>query len=257
MNLFYSIILGIVQGLTEFLPISSSAHLALLEQALGIQEKLQFTVLLHFGSLIALLVVMRKELKEIIVSIFCKHEFNLCLCLIIGSIPAGIAGLLFNKKVELAFETPTVIAVCLIITGIILWLTRSIGSKKPKPITLLRALIIGIAQSIAILPGISRSGITIATGIYLGIERRESAKFSFLLAIIAILGASILELSPKTLSLRSHLLQYPLFSILGFIASFVTSYFAIKLLLRVVKTQFFALFSLYCWVLGSIILAIG
>lgn len=239
-----------MQGLTEFLPISSSAHLALLEQAFRIQDKLQFTVLLHLGSLIALLVAMRIEIKEILLSIFCKHEFNLLLCLIIGSIPAGIIGILFKGKVELAFETPTIIAICLVITGIILWLTRSIRVQKPKPLTLFKAFIIGIAQAVSILPGISRSGTTIATGIYLGLKRSESAKFSFLLAIIAILGASILEIKPSTFSL-------PLFSIFGLIVSFIASYIAIKLLLKVVKTRFFALFSLYCWALGFIILRFG
>lgn len=204
---------------------------------------------------------MRKEIKTII-TLLPKVPW----LLIIGSIPAGVIGLLFASKVELSFENPLFIATCLIITGIILWFTRSVRMglvSAPNRITYLRAFIIGVAQAVAILPGISRSGITIATGIYLGIDRSEAAKFSFLLAIISILGANLFEMSsihsafssPDPFRVGTG--QYLAFSIIGVISSFLASYFAIKGVLKVVKTKQFALFSLYCWVLGFIVLAIG
>ncbi|MCK4352220.1 undecaprenyl-diphosphate phosphatase [candidate division WOR-3 bacterium] len=243
MGIFHSFILGIVQGLTEFFPISSSAHLALLEGIFGIKSKLTITVFLHFGSLIALIVVMWKDIKEIII-----NDRRLILFLIIGSIPAGVFGLFLKDKVALIFESPFLIGIALVVTGIILWLTRNIKEKRKK-IRLLDAILIGIAQAIAIVPGISRSGITISAGIYLGAERVQAAKFSFLLAIISILGANIIE--TKNIVLR-ELPILPIF--IGIAVSFLVSYFAIKVLLRIVKRKGFSLFSLYCWALGFFVL---
>ncbi len=246
MSVFHSIVLGIVQGITEFFPISSSAHLALLERIFGVESKLQVTTVLHFGSLLALLVTMRSEIKEII-----TKKLRFVWLLIIATIPAGIVGITLKSKIELSFENPTLIGVSLVLTGMILWFTRNRKQdvNQTKQITLFYALLIGIAQAMAIIPGISRSGITIAVAIYLGINRLEAAKFSFLLAIIAILGANILEI--KTIQ-ESSLNYFPL--LVGLLFSFITSYFAIRTLLKIVSTKKFSLFALYCWLLGFIVL---
>jgi undecaprenyl-diphosphatase len=246
MSLFHSFILGIVQGITEFFPISSSAHLALLQEIFGIQSKLQVTIFLHFGSVLALLLTMRSEIKEIV-----TKKLRLIPLLVIGSIPAGIVGFTLKSKIELSFENPIIIGTSLVLTGIILWFTRvrSHNIPRARQITLLDALIIGIAQAIAIIPGISRSGITIAMAIYLGINRVEAAKFSFLLAIISILGATVFTLP------SSQLLTFDFTTIItAILVSFLASYFAIRTLLKVVSTRKFSLFSLYCWLLGFLVL---
>jgi undecaprenyl-diphosphatase len=245
LSLLQSIVLGVIQGMTEFLPISSSAHLALFEQLFKIQPKLQITILLHFASIIAVIVAMREELKKIFT------QPKLVYLLIIGSLPAGVIGVLLKSKVELSLEKPNFIAIFLILTGIILWITRKIEEKRTN-IRVLDALLIGIAQAIAIFPGISRSGVTIATGIYLGIKREESAKFSFLLAIISILGATLF--TTRNLKSLSSIHFFPL--LLGFIVSFIVSYLAIKGLLKIVKTKNFSFFGIYCWALGIIILLV-
>jgi len=268
MNLFHVFVLGIVQGITEFFPISSSAHLALLEKIFGIQSKLQITVFLHFGSVLALLLAMRLEIKEII-----TQKLRLIWLLIIGSIPAGIFGVIFKSKIELSFENTAIIGTSLVLTGIILWFTRTknVGTELApahKKITPLVALLIGIAQAFAIVPGISRSGITIATAIYLGINRIEAAKFSFLLAIISILGATMFIL--PTSQLRGeplstlvpggcdNVIAPTLFQLstllIAVVISFFASYFAIRTLLKIVSTKSFSLFSFYCWVLGLIVI---
>jgi undecaprenyl-diphosphatase len=263
MNLFESIILGIVQGLTEFLPISSSAHLALLEQAFGVQDKLQLAILLHFGSVIAIIVAMRREIKRIL-----TRQLRFVGLLIVGTIPAGVAGLLLKSKVESVFESTSVIGICLIMTGFVLWLTRfrkvspasgcdgNVNSSSEAMcghITVVNALLIGLAQALAILPGVSRSGITIAAGIFLGVDRGEAARFSFLLAVISILGATAVEVMGAT----SHVHLNPqvlTFSVVGIVFSFVASYFAIKCIFKVVRTRNFSLFAIYCWVLGFVVL---
>jgi undecaprenyl-diphosphatase len=266
MNLLESIILGIVQGLTEFLPISSSAHLALLEQAFGVQDKLQLAILLHFGSVIAIIVAMRREIKRIL-----TRQLRFVWLLIVGTIPAGVAGLLLKSKVESVFESTSVIGICLIMTGLVLWLTRlkkvssapgwsdsdvnSSSEAVHGQITVLHALLIGAAQALAILPGVSRSGITIAAGIFLGVDREEAARFSFLLAIVSILGATAVEvmggvsgalLNPQALT----------FSLVGVVFSFAASYVAIKCIFRVVRTRNFSLFAIYCWILGFVVFAV-
>lgn len=234
------IILGIVQGITEFLPISSSGHLALFEHLFHIQEKLELTVFLHFGSVLAIIIAMRQEIKNII-----KNDVKKIALLIVASIPAGIFGFLLKDILEKTFNSPYFIGITLFITGIILWLVKYTKSKR-NDINFLSAIIIGIGQAIAIFPGISRSGATISTGMFLGIDKIESAKFSFLLAIISIIGANIFELRDIASS------NIPL-SILGILVSFIISYLAIVLLLKIIRIKKFYLFSLYCWFLSLLI----
>ncbi|MDI6839997.1 MAG: undecaprenyl-diphosphate phosphatase [bacterium] len=248
MCILYSLILSIVQGVTEFFPISSSAHLALLEAVFGIKDKLTLTVFLHFGSALAIIAVLCKDIKEIV-----TKDLQLILVLIIGSIPAGILGFFLRDKIELVFNRLILIGLALVVMGIILWLTSGLEEKRVK-VTLLDAILIGIAQGIGIIPGISRSGITISTGIYLGLNRVQAVKFSLLLAIISIIGASMFEIICRSVGAR---LPCPYLSvIIGIFVSFFASYLSIKYLLKVVKGRNFYLFSIYCWVMGFLILII-
>lgn len=250
MIILYAVILGIVQGLTEFLPVSSSAHLALLENLFGMKEKVEITVFLHFGSALALIVMMWQEIKLILLK-----ERKTILLLIVGSIPAGIAGVLFGKEIEALFNSPRLIGVFLIITGIILWFTIKVPAEgstsgKNREINFLNAFLIGIAQSIsAVCRGISRSGSTISSAMYLGINRVKAVKFSFLLGIISILGSGLFE-SAKVFKTHQEIPLFPV--IVGVVVSFIISCFAIKFLLNIVKTKKFAYFAFYCWALGLV-----
>ncbi|MDD5530838.1 MAG: undecaprenyl-diphosphate phosphatase [bacterium] len=250
--MIHSIILGIVQGITEFFPVSSSAHLAFLEQLFGITDKLQFTVFLHFGSVIAIIFILWKDIWDILL-----HDRRTILLLIIGSIPAVIVGVGFESKIEKIFNEPFMIAVALIITGLVLWFTRlkKAENNNRTKISVIDAILIGIAQSLAIVPGLSRSGFTISTGIYMGLDRTAATKFSLLLGCIAILGASLLEFI-DILKLGSSALQTMDFGVIsvGVLISFLVSYMAIKLLFKVVRKQSFSLFAIYCWVVGIFVL---
>lgn len=241
--MIHSIILGIVQGLTEFLPISSSAHLALLEHMFGIKEKLGITVFLHLGSVIAILLIMWRDIKEILLK-----DRRLIGLLILGSIPAGFTGILLESKIEQAFNSLNFIGISLVITGIMLWLTRLSKTKRQR-VSIIDSLLIGIAQAIAIIPGISRSGFTIGTGIHLGVDRTVATKFSLLLGCIAIFGATLFELKDLRGIHSGNM-------IVGFIVSFIVSYLAIKILFKVVKNRSFAFFAIYCWALGFLVLLV-
>lgn len=245
-------ILGIVQGATEFLPVSSSGHLALLGKYLGYTDGTLMAVMMHGGTLLALIVFFRKELACIILSPFKKDSknINLLLYLFIGSIPAGIVGILVMPYIEKVFDSTIVVGLCLVATGIILFLSGFAKGDK-REMGFLTALFIGISQAFAILPGISRSGATISMGVYMGLDRRASANFSFLLAIPAILGAFIVEVG----TVERDLINLPL--ILGTITSFVTSIFAIKFLLGFLRRRTLRPFSYYCFFVGLLVILLS
>lgn len=239
LEIFQITVLAIVQGITEFLPISSSAHLAILEGMFGINEKLTITVFLHLGSLLALLYLLKADIFELI------RGFKGIFYIFIGSLPAAIAGLFLKKYVELAFSSPDLIAIFLIITGLFIWLTRT--RKYEKHLRLSNVIIIGIAQAISIFPGISRSGFTISWGILSGLDGKISAKFSFILAIVSIAGANLLEVGSINFAIGFPLL-------FGILLSFVVSLVAINFILRAIKH--FWKFSIYCWMLGFLLLVL-
>lgn len=261
MSLIEAIVLGLVQGLTEFVPISSSGHLVLVPAALGWDTPgLAFDVMLHVASLIALLVYFRKDLTALVKGFFSgdPKSRRLATYLAIGTIPAALAGVLLGDYFEGSFEDAKGSAVQLVLTALILvageqalaWHRRRVATQGGTlrgidDLTLTGATAIGVAQAISILPGISRSGSTIASGLALGMNRDDSARFAFLLAIPALFGAALVkvpELSESTLGLGS--------AAGGFFASLISSYAAVAILIRYLKTNTLYPFAAYCVVAG-------
>jgi undecaprenyl-diphosphatase len=262
MSILQALILGTVQGLTEFLPVSSSGHLVLGQFLLGVKnpEMLSFDVYVHFGTLISVCIIFRKDIVQIILSLwhaiytgtlksaYATDEYvRLGLAIIVGSIPAAMIGLKYRDQIAEAFRDPKLVAVNLVVSGLILFLTRFPRVKEGKRIGLLSGLIIGIAQSIAILPGISRSGSTISTAIYLRLSPGLAARFSFLLSIPVIAGAALLE--TKTMFLQGLEIGFAPF-IVGLIAAAIVGYISIKLLLRIIERGKFSWFAFYCFAVG-------
>ena len=268
MSIFESVILGLVQGLAEFLPISSSGHLALLQNIFGIEgdKVMAFTTMLHFGTLVAVFFVYRKDiwdlikelgatLKDIFTGKGLRPNANMTrkmgLMIIVGTIPAAILGLLFNKYIEKAFTSILLIGICLIVTGTILWFAERVG-KNLRDIDRMNyrnAVTIGIFQAIALLPGISRSGSTIVGGLLLGLTRELAVKFAFLVSIPAVLGAFVLEL-PETFDQGFDMeLVVPI--VIGMIVAAVSGVIAIKTMIKVVTGKKLFIFSVYTWVVGA------
>jgi len=258
LNLFQGIILGIVQGLTEFLPVSSSGHLVFAEKLLHINKgDIVFEVMVHVGTLVAVLFYFRKQLRELLLALMAvakktrtpqeKDGLRLVWYLILGTIPAVIFGLLFKDYIEHAFTSARWTSVEFLITGVILIAT--IWTKdRGRELNNGNTLAIGVAQAIAIMPAISRSGSTIATGMFAGIGKEKAAEFSFLLSIPAIGGAAILELPEflKVIPERSVLAVY----LLASVVSGIIGYLSIAFLLSVIRRGKFFYFGLYCILLG-------
>ena len=245
-----TIILGIVQGLTEFLPVSSSGHLAILEHLFGISEPLSLAVFLHFGTLIAVIVFFFKQISELIKGI-CKgnrESVAYCLKIFLGTIPILVAGLLFRSMVTHAFADMTTVSILLGITGTIVLLTGLIREAQRR-IGFPAALLIGIGQMFALLPGISRSGMTISAGIFSGIEPERAFRFSFLLSLPAVLGANIYEL--RNVRVVSNIPEL----FVGMIFSFLAGMLALKILRSMVYKKFH-LFGLYCLVISIVMLLV-
>jgi undecaprenyl-diphosphatase len=258
MDILKIIILGIVQGLTEFLPVSSSGHLVLAAELLNFHEEgVAFEVFVHLGTLLSVLIVFRKDVHKMILAPFqflssglekgdTKHYLYWDLYIIIGTIPAAVIGLAFKSKIEAAFSNIFLVIAMLAVTGTILLLSRYMP-KKNQEMTAIKSFLIGISQAFAILPGISRSGSTIVTGIFLGIDKEKAARFSFLLSIPAILGASVIKL--KDLILMDNYTIPISYLLLGAIVSFIAGYFAIIWLLDIVKKGKLEWFALYCYLI--------
>ena len=242
-----------MQGITEWLPISSSGHLALIQQQLGIESPVFLDVMLHVGTLIVILIVFRHDIKEICKAVFAFNfgtdEGKLVKLVIVGSIPIAIVGLLFGDIIEGFFSNLFPVAVAFMCTGFLLFLTKWKEKKEREEITYLDALLVGVAQAFALIPGISRSGSTIAVALLLGVERTKAAKFSFILAIPAVIGAAIKK------SLECNFMEMNVYSILiGVLIAMVVGYFALKLLLGVVRKGKLHWFSPYCWLVGAVVL---
>ncbi|MDS1029865.1 undecaprenyl-diphosphate phosphatase [Bacillota bacterium LX-D] len=251
MSIIQAIILGIVQGLTEFLPISSSGHLVLLQKFFGItNSSLAFDVILHFGTLIAVIIFFWSDIMYIIRKPFGK----LPVYLVIGTIPAVIAGLFLNDFFEKLFSSGQTLGLEFLATGAILWVAESLrsGHKGLKEITATDSLFIGVMQAIAILPAISRSGLTIAGSLFRGLDREFAARFSFLLSIPAILGATVLE--GKKLATTGIPLDSILTLLLGALAAAVAGYIAIKFMLAILNKGSLKVFSYYVFALGFLII---
>jgi undecaprenyl-diphosphatase len=247
---FESVILGIVQGLTEFLPVSSTAHLILFPWFFnwrGEVDTLTFDIALHAGTLLALIVCFWRDWLDIIL-----NKQKLFIGIIFASLPAGIIGFLLNDIAESYFRNPLLISGTLVSVGFVMLMAeRAKKVKALEEISFTDALLIGIAQAFAIIPGVSRSGITIATGLFRGIEREAAARFSFLLATPIIAGAGFLH-APKAYAMQNA--DYQLFAI-GLIISFLTGYLAIKFLLKFLKRYPLHVFVYYRFALSAVIIA--
>ncbi|MGM0409912.1 MAG: undecaprenyl-diphosphatase UppP [Bacillota bacterium] len=252
MNIFNSIILGIVQGVTEFLPISSSGHLVLFQHFMNIEEGLTLNVFLHFGTLLAVILVFW---DDIIGMVTLRKEYRkLTYFVIIGSVPAGIIGVLFEDLFERLFSTVTVVGFALLLTGFFLWLSDriEIGEKDVEQMTIKDSLIVGFAQALAIIPGISRSGSTIVGGLFKGLNRKLAAKFSFLLSVPVIGGATLLKVKDLISVGMGNISIIEL--LLGTISAAIAGYFSIRLLLKLINQEKLSIFAYYCWILGVAII---
>ena len=249
MTIIEAITLGIIQGLTEFLPISSSGHLVLSQVILGIQiPGNDFEVLLHIGTLCSILVVFNNDIKNILFTLSSKETQKFILMIFVGTIPAVIVGLGFKDGIERLFDDIIVVGFALVFTGITLigsFYSKS-GNKKN---TIIKAFLIGAAQAIAIIPGISRSGITISFALFLGLDTRQAAKFSFLLAIPVISGAGILMAT----DLRDGFSIDIYTAASGLITSFFVGMVALKWLLSWLEGGKFHYFGIYCFLIGIFI----
>lgn len=256
-SLFQSLTLGILQGLTEFLPVSSSAHLILFPRFFGWTDPgLAFDVALHLGTLAGVLVYFRNDLLALTRSLFLikdarlAPERGLIARLMLATIPGAIAGLLFEHKIESTFRSPALIGCTLILMGALLWLVDRYraGQKNLMDISLPMAFLIGLAQSFALIPGVSRSGITITTALALGLQRTAAARFSFLMSIPIIAGAGILK-SKEIWRSPDH------FALLaGFLGAAIAGLLAIWLLMRFVERTRYTPFVVYRWALGLFVL---
>jgi len=274
MTLLEALLLGVVQGLTEFLPVSSSGHLVLGKKLLGVAAEMPvtFEVVVHMGTLLATLIVFWKVVKEILVSLgrIVTRRSNsrppddpscwLAVLIVVATIPAGLVGAFFEDNIESMFSSTPTVAVALCVTGALLFATRSAGGSPvvrngPRQaradsiadVSLGQALAVGVAQAIAITPGISRSGSTIVTGLLCGIGPEAAATFSFLLSMPAIAGAIVLKARDIS-SAASAVGAAPL--IAGFVSSLVVGYVALRLLLGFVRRGQLHWFAYYCWLIG-------
>jgi len=239
MSFLQAVLSGIVQGVTEFLPISSSGHLVILHKLIGLQEpQVVFDIFLHLGTLIAIVIVFRKDIIEVF-----TVKKRTGLLILIGTVSTAGFILLFGKGIESLFGNVKIVGVMLIVTGAWLILGNFLRYGT-EGLTGLKALLIGLAQGIATIPGISRSGATISTGLFLGLSSQAAVRFSFLLAIPAILAAFLLKAGDVALDGFSA--NY----ITGFIVSCIVSVLALKLLLRLIHRGRFHLFGIYCIVAG-------
>jgi len=265
MELLQALLLGILQGITEFLPVSSSGHLALARALLGteLMPGITFEVVVHFGSFCSIVVYFRQRIAEIIRDLLSSFSLNgiktkrylhdkntrFSLIILLSMIPAGIVGFTLKDPIEALFLNPVFVSIMLLVTGTLLFLTRFVKNPE-KDVDVKRGLLMGVAQACAIIPGISRSGSTIAVGLYSGVSRENVANFSFLMVLPVLAGAMLLEI----IDLFKYGIEAATFMtlVIGFFASFISGYFALKYLIILLKREKFHYFAFYCWSVGIV-----
>jgi undecaprenyl-diphosphatase len=259
MNWFEALILGLVQGFTEFLPVSSSGHLELGKYLFGInpEANFYFSIAVHGATVLSTIVVLWKEIIGLFKGLFkfsLNEETTYVLKLIVSMIPVGIAGLFLKDIIE-DFFTGNMVALGIqfFITALMLILTLYIRPKE-RPISYVDSFIIGLAQAFAILPAVSRSGATIATGMMLGNKKSEIAKFSFLMVLVPVIGANIVEMKSGSFSTEGTSVAVIL---LGFLAAFISGYYACKWMINLVKKGNLLWFALYCILIGIFSILLG
>ena len=252
MNVWEAVFLGVLQGATEFFPVSSSGHLVVGQTLLGLEiSGVQFEVAVHMATLISVLLVYRGRLMDLLYGTLRRDgdAWRYVGLLALATLPAGIVGVFFRDAIEGLFESPFVPATAFLVTGAILWSTRrTLGREEWKKPGWGVALLIGFAQAFALVPGISRSGTTVAMALWLGVAAEEAAAFSFLMAIPAIGGAALLqipELASEGLTLSGTALAA------GFTVAAITGVLAIKAFLVLLSRKTFHRFAIYCWTIGT------
>ena len=263
MEWFEAIILGLVQGLTEFLPVSSSGHLAIGKALLGVEPAgdLVFEVMVHAATVLATIVVFRKQIWKLLCGLF-KFQYNdetdyiakLC----VSMIPVFVVGMFLKDKVEAAFSSMRVVGVCLLVTALLLTLSDFLAKRvsaamkeSRNGISFWQAFVVGIGQALAVLPGLSRSGTTISTGLLCGVKREHMAQFSFLMVLVPILGETFLDLVGGDMA-ASAVGALPL--LLGFVAAFFSGLFACRVMIALVRKAQLKWFGLYCLLAGLVVL---
>ena len=259
-DIFQSIILGIIQGLTEFLPVSSSGHLELAKYFLKddslAEESLMMTVVLHAATALSTILIFRKDVAEILRGLFqfrWNEETQFSLKIILSMIPAALVGVLLEEQIEQLFSQQILlVGLMLIVTGLLLFLADR-ARNTDKKVGFWHSIVIGISQAIAILPGISRSGATISTSVLLGIDREKAARFSFLMVVPLILGKIVKDVLDGAFTETANVDWTSLSA--GFIAAFLTGALACIWMIQLVKNSKLTYFSIYCFIVGAI--AIG
>lgn len=268
MDWLQALIMGIFQGLTEYLPVSSSGHLAIAGELLGVEDPekvMTFTVAVHVATVLSTIVILWKEIVWIFKGLFrplsnnggkMNDEQKYCLNIIVSMIPIGIVGLFFKDYVEQAFSGLVLVGCCLLVTSLLLGFSYFAKPRTREHITVKDAIIIGVAQAIAVLPGLSRSGSTIGTGLIIGNKKESLAQFSFLMAIPPILGMALHDLKDMIKMGMSEAMAdiSPLALAVGFVAAFVTGCLACKLMINLVKKGKMIWFAVYCAVAGVAVL---
>jgi len=259
MNIFEAVILGIIQGLTEFLPVSSSGHLEIAKSVLGLnaENSFYFTVAVHGATVLSTIVVFRKEILELILGslqLRMNQQTSYIIKLLVSMIPVGLTGFFLKDQIESLFSgNLMLVGVMLLITSGLL-LAGHMAKGRDKNISYTDAIIIGIAQAIAVIPGISRSGATISTGLLLGNRKDEIARFSFLMVLIPVIGANLLEAVSGEITQGNADLSVIL---TGFITAFVSGYFACRWMIALVRKSKMIWFSIYCALAGILSLIAG
>ena len=259
MDLIDGIILGIIQGLTEFLPVSSSGHLELGKVLLGDtsipEESLLFTVVLHFATALSTLVVYRKDVWEILQGLFAfrnNESTRFSLKIILSMVPAALVGLFFEEELEMLFSGNILLVGCMLLVTALLLFLADRAKATHKDVSYSNSLVIGLAQAVAILPGISRSGATIATSVLLGVDKQKAARFSFLMVVPLILGKIAKDILSGDLNFQGDN-----FGVLaaGFLAAFVSGLLACTWMISLVRNSRLTYFAVYCMVVGCIAIA--
>ncbi len=247
MDILQVILLGALQGVTEWLPISSSGHLVLLQEVWGVSgDKTLLTAVLHLGTLIAVVLYFRRDIWDVVVGAV-RGDRREALYIIVGSVPICVAGLLLKDYVETAFSALSLVGVFWVLNGIYL-LTYPRRGEDGRDVTIKSAVLIGLAQVAALLPGISRSGVTITTGAHIGVERVRAAKFSFYISLIPLAGATLFKVSGDAGAFE------PVY-LVGFAVSLIVGYLSISLLMYTVRKVRFQYFGVYTMALGLITIA--
>jgi len=259
MEIINAIILGIIQGITEFLPVSSSGHLEIAKAILGEnkvgEESLLMTVVLHFATALSTIIIFRKDILEILNGLLQfknNDSFWFSLKIVLSMIPAALVGVFFNDEIEALFGGAlTLVGSMLLVTGLLLFLADK-AKASAKKVGVKHAILIGISQAIAILPGISRSGATISTAVLLGIDKEKAARFSFLMVVPLIFGKIAKDILSADIQYETTTF-IPL--LVGFVFAFLTGMFACKWMIRLVKSSQLKYFAYYCFAIGGIVIA--